>query len=67
MFGMTKADAIRYYGSQKALAVALKCEQPAVAQWGEYPPALRQIQLEKLTRGRLKAEPSAWVPTKASA
>lgn len=64
---MTKADAIKFYGSQKALATALKCEQPAVAQWGKYPPAIRQIQLERLTRGCLKAEPSAWVPRKVRA
>lgn len=45
-------------GTQASLAKALyKCSQAAVAQWGEFPPSLRQLELERITKGRLKAEP----------
>jgi DNA-binding transcriptional regulator YdaS (Cro superfamily) len=54
---MTTQDAISHYGSQQKLATALGIKQPTVSGWGTYPPAIRQIQLERLTRGRLKAEP----------
>lgn len=53
-----KTDAvINYYGSQHKAASALGLRQPSVANWGEYPPELRQLQIEALTRGALKAEP----------
>ena len=48
---------IEWFGSQKAVAEALDIKQPSVAEWGDWPPPLRQIQIEKLTRSRLKAEP----------
>lgn len=54
---MTTFEAIRYFGTQVALASALKCRQSSVSEWGEYPPAARQFQLERLTNGALKAEP----------
>ena len=58
---MTKDQAIKALGgTQDALAKALNMTQGSVSLWGEYPPAIRQIQIEKLTKGRLKAEPWAW-------
>ena len=39
---------------------ALDIKQPSVAEWGDWPPPLRQIQIEKLTRSRLKAEPECY-------
>jgi DNA-binding transcriptional regulator YdaS (Cro superfamily) len=54
---MTTQEAVSHYGSQQKLATALGIKQPTVSGWGVYPPAIRQIQLERLTRGRLKAEP----------
>ena len=53
---MTTQQAIAYYGSQTRLADALGIAQSTVAEWGEYPPGLRQIQLERITRARLRAE-----------
>ena len=44
------------WGSQTALATALDINQAAVAQWGEYPPLLRQLQIEALSNGELRAE-----------
>jgi hypothetical protein len=39
-----------------AEALGIK-SQGSVAAWDEYPPPLRQLQIEALTRGQLKAEP----------
>jgi DNA-binding transcriptional regulator YdaS (Cro superfamily) len=58
--GMTKADAVAHYGSQQALALALGITRVAVSLWGEYPPPRRQMQLERLTFGVLRAEPGVW-------
>jgi hypothetical protein len=54
---MRTQDAIDFYGTQRAVADELGITQAAVADWGEYPPDLRQLQLEHVTHGRLKAEP----------
>jgi DNA-binding transcriptional regulator YdaS (Cro superfamily) len=57
MRGMRTEDVIRYYRTQKAAADALGIRQSSVAEWGDYPPAARQLQIQKVTRGKLKAEP----------
>lgn len=54
---MLKEEAIKHYGSQSALARALGIAQASVAGWSEYPPDGRQLQIEKITKGKLKAEP----------
>ena len=54
---MTKAEAIQHYETQDKLATALGITQASVSEWGAYPPHLRQLQIERLTRGALKAEP----------
>lgn len=54
---MTTQEAIAYFKTQTALARALCIRPAAVSQWGEYPPRLRQLELQQVTRGRLKAEP----------
>lgn len=54
---MRKEEAIKFYGSQSALALALGIAQASVAGWREYPPDKRQLQLERITGGKLKAEP----------
>lgn len=55
---MKSIDAVNHWGSQKALADALGIQQPSVAAWPEYPPPLRQLQIEAASNGALKAEPS---------
>ncbi|PWU30145.1 Cro/Cl family transcriptional regulator [Pseudomonas sp. RW407] len=52
---MTKTQAIEHFGSISALARALKVSYEAVRQWDEVP-ELRQYQLERLTKGKLKAD-----------
>lgn len=54
---MTTDEAIKHYGTQVSLADALGIKQGSVSGWGEYPPALRQLQLQQITKGKLKAEP----------
>lgn len=55
---MTKDDAIRALGgTQAALAEKLGIYQGSVSLWGEFPPPLRQLQIEALTAGALRAEP----------
>jgi len=51
--------AIEFFGSGRALAEGLGIKPAAVYQWGEYPPHLRQLQIELLTGGELKAENAA--------
>lgn len=55
---MTTDEAVRYFGSQHALATAIGCKQPAISQWGERPPLLRQYQIQLLTGGKLVADPA---------
>lgn len=54
---MTTDEALKWAGgTQVALAGKLGISQPSVAAWGERPPALRQLQLEALSGGTLKAD-----------
>jgi len=60
---MKTSDVIQHFGgTQERTAKALGLRQPSIATWGEFPPPLRQIQIERITRGKLKAEPSCWNP-----
>lgn len=54
---MTTVDAVRHFGTQQKLADALGIKQSSVGEWKAYPPKLRQLQLQQITKGRLKAEP----------
>lgn len=63
---MTTEEAIQWAGgTQVLLAEKLQINQPSVSAWGKYPPDIRQIQIERLSNGALKAEPSAYLPKKA--
>lgn len=70
---MKTSEAILWAGgTQVALAARLGINQPSVAGWGDYPPPLRQIQIEQLSGGVLRAEPDVFnqakrTPAKASA
>lgn len=58
--GMTKDQALQHYaGNQTQLAKALGIHQSTVCKWVEVPP-LRQIQLEQITKGKLKADPDCF-------
>jgi transcriptional repressor of cell division inhibition gene dicB len=57
---MKTADVVRHYGTQTAAAAALGIDQSSVSGWGEFPPDKRQLQIERLTDGALKAEPGCY-------
>lgn len=54
---MKTAEAVGHFGTQAALAKALKISQASVAEWGEGIPWRRQLELERLTQGKLKHNP----------
>ena len=56
MYYMKTSDAIEYAGGSLKLARLLGLSSGAISQWGEYPPAGRQLQIEKITSGKLAAE-----------
>jgi DNA-binding transcriptional regulator YdaS (Cro superfamily) len=57
---MTTDDAIKFAGGATALALMLRITPSAISQWGLYPPDNRQVQLERMTRKQLKAEPGSF-------
>lgn len=64
---MRTKDVVDHFGSQAALARALGITQPSVALWGDDVPPLRQLQIERLTAGKFKADPSILAPAPADA
>ena len=54
---MKKQEVLDYFGGVIATAKALGISQPSVSNWGEDLPELRQLELEQLTGGTLKAGP----------
>jgi len=52
---MTTIEAKKHFGGTKELAKALDIWPTAVSRWGKYPPKLRQMQIEMVTEGKLKA------------
>ena len=55
MRGLRKHEVLDYFGGVAATAKALGISQPSVSNWGEAPPELRQLQIEALTAGALRA------------
>jgi DNA-binding transcriptional regulator YdaS (Cro superfamily) len=56
--GVRYEDLIQYFGSQAAVARAVDVRQPSVWEWKKKGiPAKRQLQIERLTGGTLKAHP----------
>jgi DNA-binding transcriptional regulator YdaS (Cro superfamily) len=67
MSAMRTSEAIAFFGSQAELARALRIKPPSIAGWGDQVPKLRQLQIERLTKGKLRADPSILQPTQESA
>lgn len=53
---MKTQQAIKHAGNAKALADLLGITPSAISQWGDEVPPGRQIQLEQLSDGKLKAD-----------
>lgn len=54
---MRTSEAVAYYGTKAELARALGIARQAITSWGAFVPPRRALELEKLTRGKLKAPP----------
>lgn len=56
---MTTTEALAFFdGSATKLAAALGIDQSTPYSWKEEPPEWRQLQLEAMTGGKLKASPA---------
>jgi DNA-binding transcriptional regulator YdaS (Cro superfamily) len=56
--GMSYDELVRHYGSMSEAARAIGLSRQTVHQWKRAGiPPVRQIQIEELTRGALRAEP----------
>jgi hypothetical protein len=55
MASMKTKEAVDYFKGTSLLAAALDLTPAAVSQWGEYPPPVRQLQIERIAP-ELKAE-----------
>lgn len=53
---MKKQDVLNYFGSGVKVAEALGIFPSAVYQWPEEIPQLRAFEIERMTKGKLKAE-----------
>ncbi len=62
---MDTDTAVQHYGSRAKLALALGISQAAISMWHGSVPALRQLQLERLTGGVLKADSDVFAKAKA--
>lgn len=51
---MTKAAAVRKYGSMSKIARLLKISPQAVQKWGRMVPRLRQFELDEIERRELR-------------
>lgn len=54
---MNTADAIKYAGSAIALSRILGVTSGAISQWGDVVPDAKQLLLERITIGALRADP----------
>lgn len=65
---MTFNQVVAHFGSQVAAARALKITKGALQFWRrDGVPPLRQLQLEELTKGRLRADKDVLIPRKRAA
>lgn len=54
---MRTKDVVDHFGSVQKVADVLGIFRSAIYQWGEDVPPRRALEIEKLTRGKLKAPP----------
>lgn len=55
---MDMQSVIQHFGSKSKTARALGLAPASVTLWGDRVPSLRQLQIERLTGGKLKADPA---------
>jgi len=57
---MRKSEAIKHFGSVRELAEKLGVTDVAIYKWDEIIPKGRAYELEKLTKGKLKVDPTLY-------
>lgn len=57
---MLKSEAVKHFGTALALARALGISSASVSEWGEYVPEGRAYQLQVMTAGALRVDPSIY-------
>ncbi|MGJ0580782.1 Cro/CI family transcriptional regulator [Xenorhabdus bovienii] len=57
---MFKDDAVKFFGSQRAVAEKLNVSDAAVSQWREVIPERAALKLNRITNGKLKYSPSLY-------
>ncbi len=57
---MLKDEAIKYFGSQRAIAEKLNLSDSAVSQWKEVVPERVALKLNRITNGKLKYKPELY-------
>ena len=57
---MYKSSVVDFFGSQRAVSVALNVSDQAVSQWPELIPKGAALELEKITDGALKCDLSLY-------
>lgn len=62
---MQKRDVLRFYGTPKAAAKALRITRQAVQKWPDRIPELAAMKLERITNGKLKYDEDAYKKTPA--
>lgn len=60
---MRKDDAVKYFGSQRAIAEKLELTDAAVSQWKEVIPERAALKLSRITKGKLVYNPDLYVKT----
>ncbi|GJL37376.1 hypothetical protein TUM17576_41960 [Enterobacter hormaechei] len=57
---MNKSTVVDFYGSQRAVAIAVGVSDQAVSSWGTLIPKSAALELEKITNGALKCDLSLY-------
>ncbi|PQQ22997.1 Cro/CI family transcriptional regulator [Photorhabdus hindustanensis] len=57
---MFKDDAIKFFGSQRAIAEKLSLSDAAVSQWKDVIPERAALKLNRITNGKLKYKPELY-------
>ncbi|WNO60419.1 Cro/CI family transcriptional regulator [Rheinheimera sp. MMS21-TC3] len=58
---MKKSDVLIYFGCPSAVAKKLGVTAAAISKWGDLIPKGRAYELEKITKGKLKANPNLYL------
>lgn len=57
---MLKKDVVQHFGSNQAIATALKLNRSAISRWGDLIPLARAYEIEVITKRKLKVDRSMY-------